>query len=203
MAQRSTVELLPEDVRHALERRLAESGFSNYSELTDWLKSQGYEISRSAVHRFGQKVERRFASIKASTEAARLIAEGASDEGDTRSEALMAMLQTELFDAMVEIGEFDDELRIVIGGRRLAGEELHPRYPVPIGVRADLVIERHRLDDVVAARTTLLGEHGDGGQCGDGDAGGQQGLAHGFLHRIQAMRFPPANTPSARSPPSQ
>lgn len=47
MAQRSTVELLPEDVRHALERRLAESGFSNYSELTDWLKSQGYEISRS------------------------------------------------------------------------------------------------------------------------------------------------------------
>ena len=83
MAQRSTVELLPEEVRHALERRLAESGFSNYSELTDWLKSQGYEISRSAVHRFGQKVERRFASIKASTEAARLIAEGASDEGDT------------------------------------------------------------------------------------------------------------------------
>ena len=109
MAPRSSVELLPEEVRHALERRLAESGFANYSELTDWLKSQGYEISRSAVHRFGQKVERRFASIKASTEAARLIADGAADEGDTRSEALMAMLQTELFDAMVAIGEIDEE----------------------------------------------------------------------------------------------
>ena len=109
MAPRSSVELLPEEVRHALERRLAESGFANYSELTDWLKSQGFEISRSAVHRFGQKVERRFASIKASTEAARLIADGAADEGDTRSEALMAMLQTELFDAMVAIGEMDDE----------------------------------------------------------------------------------------------
>ena len=108
MAARSSVELLPEEVRHALERRLAESGFSNYSELTEWLKSQGYEISRSAVHRFGQKVERRFASIKASTEAARLIADGAADEGDTRSEALMAMLQTELFDALVEIGEIDE-----------------------------------------------------------------------------------------------
>ena len=56
MAQRSSVELLPEEVRHALERRLAESGFSNYSELTEWLNNQGYEISRSAVHRFGQKV---------------------------------------------------------------------------------------------------------------------------------------------------
>ena len=109
MAPRSSVELLPEEVRHALERRLAESGFANYSELTDWLKSEGFEISRSAVHRFGQKVERRFASIKASTEAARLIADGAADEGDTRSEALMAMLQTELFDAMVSIGEIDEE----------------------------------------------------------------------------------------------
>ena len=109
MAPRSSVELLPEEVRHALERRLAELGFAHYSELTDWLKSQGFEISRSAVHRFGQKVERRFASIKASTEAARLIADGAADEGDTRSEALMAMLQTELFDAMVSIGEIDEE----------------------------------------------------------------------------------------------
>lgn len=105
MAPRSSIDLLPEDTRHALERRLAESGFANYTELTEWLNEQGYQISRSAVHRYGQKVERRFASIKASTEAARLIAEGAADEGDTRSEALMAMLQTELFDALVQIGD--------------------------------------------------------------------------------------------------
>ena len=74
-------------------------------DLLKRLQAEGYQISRSAVHRYGQKVERRFASIKASTEAARLIAEGAADEGDTRSEALMAMLQTELFDALVQIGE--------------------------------------------------------------------------------------------------
>ncbi|UOO82806.1 DUF3486 family protein [Uruburuella testudinis] len=109
MAPRSSIDLLPENVRHALERKLTESGFSNYRALADWLQSQGFQISRSAVHRYGQKVERRFASIKASTEAARLIAEGASDEGDTRSEALMAMLQTELFDALVQIGEMDNE----------------------------------------------------------------------------------------------
>ncbi len=109
MAQRSSVEQLPEAVRHALERKLAENGFGNYTELTAWLNQQGFEISRSAVHRYGQKVERRFASIKASTEAARLIAESASDESDTRSEALMAMVQTELFDALVEIGDMDSE----------------------------------------------------------------------------------------------
>lgn len=105
MAQRSSVERLPETVRHELERKLADNGFSNYTELANWLKSQGYEISRSAVHRYGAKVQKRFASIKASTEAARLIAEGASDESDTRSEALIAMLQTEVFDALIAIGE--------------------------------------------------------------------------------------------------
>lgn len=108
MAQRSSVEKLPTDVRHELERKLADNGFGNYTELANWLKSQGWQISRSAVHRYGAKVQKRFASIKASTEAARLIAEGASDEGDTRSEALVAMVQTELFDALVEIGDMDN-----------------------------------------------------------------------------------------------
>ncbi|MBF0802943.1 MULTISPECIES: DUF3486 family protein [unclassified Neisseria] len=109
MAKRSTVEQLPEAVRHAFERKLVENGFADYAALAEWLQEQGYEISRSAAHRYGQKVQRRFAAIKNSTEAARLIAEGAADEGDTRSEALTAMLQTELFDALVQIGEMDNE----------------------------------------------------------------------------------------------
>lgn len=109
MAKRGIIATLPEEVRRAFELKLAENGFGNYTELTEWLNEQGYEISRAAVHRYGQKVQRRFESIRASTEAARLIAEGASDEGDTRSEALMAMLQTELFDALVAIGEMPSE----------------------------------------------------------------------------------------------
>lgn len=109
MAKRSTVEQLPESIRHEFERKLVENGFSDYTTIAEWLQEQGYEISRSAAHRYGQKVQRRFAAIKSSTEAARLIAEGAADEGDTRSEALMAMLQTELFDALVQIGEMDNE----------------------------------------------------------------------------------------------
>lgn len=129
MAKRSTVEQLPEAVRHEFERKLVENGFSDYQAMSSWLAEQGYEISRSAAHRYGQKVERRFKSIKASTEAARLIAEGAADDADTRSEALMAMLQTELFDTLVQIGEMpDDELsplerfdRISEGSRRVAG----------------------------------------------------------------------------------
>ena len=36
----------------------------------------------------------------------------------------------------------------MIARRRLAAEQLDARHPVAFGVRADLVIERHRLDDV-------------------------------------------------------
>lgn len=108
MAKRSQVELLPTAIRHELERKLSENGFGNYTALTQWLGEQGYEISRSAIHRHGAKIQKRFANIKASTEAARLIAEGASDEADTRSEAVIAMLQTEVFDALIAIGELTE-----------------------------------------------------------------------------------------------
>ena len=46
MAQRSTIEKLPEAVRHEFERKLVENGFSDYQAIAEWLQAQGYEISR-------------------------------------------------------------------------------------------------------------------------------------------------------------
>lgn len=109
MAPRSSIEQLPEEVRRWLERALTENGFSGYVELEKLLKEKGYQISKSAIHRYGQKIERRFKAIKDSTEAARLIAEGAEDEGDKRSEALMGLLQSSLFEALVDIEDAKDE----------------------------------------------------------------------------------------------
>ena len=54
------------------------------------------------------------------------------------------------------VGELYDQLGVVVGRRRLAGEELHPRGPVPLRVRADLVVERHRLDDVEELALVLV-----------------------------------------------
>ena len=62
MARRSTIEKLPEDVRRWLERALTESGFSGYNELESLLRERGYVISKSAIHRYGQKIERRYGS---------------------------------------------------------------------------------------------------------------------------------------------
>lgn len=129
MAPRSNMETLPENVRREFERRLIENGFANYTDLAAWLNQQGYQISRSAAYRYGSKIERRLRAIKESTEAAKLIVANADDEQDSRSEALMALLQNQLFEALIDISEKDsDELApearfdlLSEGGKRIAG----------------------------------------------------------------------------------
>jgi hypothetical protein len=109
MPRRSTIDGLPNDVRRWLERALADANFSGYQALEEMMRERGYAISKSAIHRYGQKIERRFAAIKASTEAARLLTEGASDDQDARSEAVIALVQTELFESIINLQEAGDE----------------------------------------------------------------------------------------------
>lgn len=58
MGKRSAVEMLPDDVRKQLEHEIRKSRFSGYEQHRKWLEQQGYEISRSAVHRYGQKLQK-------------------------------------------------------------------------------------------------------------------------------------------------
>lgn len=108
MVRRSSVEALPGEVRAWLDRSLVDGNFSGYAALEEELRGRGFEISRSAIHRYGQPLQRRLAAIKASTEAARLITEGAADDADARSEAVIALIQTELFESIVSLQEAAD-----------------------------------------------------------------------------------------------
>ena len=109
MGRESSVTALPQEVREALNRELTARNFTGYVELEDWLRGQGFEISKSAIHRYGQKIERRMAAIKASTEAAKFIVDAAGDDADARSEAVIALVQTEMFDSIIAIQEASDE----------------------------------------------------------------------------------------------
>lgn len=109
MGRQSSITALPEDVRRWLERALSEQNFSGYEALEAMMRDKGYSISKSAIHRYGQKIERRMAAIKASTEAAKLLTEAAGDDQDARSEAVIALVQTEMFDSIIAIQEADDE----------------------------------------------------------------------------------------------
>lgn len=109
MPKREAVGLLPDDVRSWLDRSLIQGNFSGYELLENALRERGFQISKSAIHRYGKKFERRLAAIKASTEAARMLTEGAADDQDARSEAVIALVQTELFETIVNLQEAADE----------------------------------------------------------------------------------------------
>ena len=114
MVRKSSISRLPAEIKSYIEAMLA-TGAQTLDELIADLQERfpaearaGQLPSRSAVHRYGQKLDRRLAAIKASTEAARLISEQAGDSKDARSEALTALVQTELFEAILSLQEADD-----------------------------------------------------------------------------------------------
>ncbi len=114
MGRKSSISRLPTEVKAYIEAMLA-TGAQTLDELIADLQerypavaSGGNLPSRSAVHRYGQKLDRRLSAIKASTEAAKLIRAQAGDDEDARSEALTALVQTELFEAILNLQEADD-----------------------------------------------------------------------------------------------
>lgn len=114
MARKSSVTRLPPEVKAYIEAMLA-TGAQTLDELIADLRerfpaeAQAGELpSRSALHRYGSKLDRRLSAIRASTEAAKLIQAQAGDDQDARSEALTALVQTELFEAILNLQEADD-----------------------------------------------------------------------------------------------
>ncbi|MCD7099107.1 DUF3486 family protein [Stenotrophomonas sp. MMGLT7] len=105
----SKIDQLPEDVRAELEQRLISNGFSGYVALSEWLADAGYSIGKSALGVHGQKLERRLAAVRASTEAARLITQAAPDDADDRSNAIISLVQTEIFDAILALQEVAED----------------------------------------------------------------------------------------------
>lgn len=109
MGRQSSISALPVAVQRWLQRALTEKNFSGFAVLEEALREQGYRISKSSIHRFSQKIERRYAAIQASTEAARMLTEGAADDQDARSEALIALVQTELFESIINLQEAEEQ----------------------------------------------------------------------------------------------
>ncbi len=105
MARRPKIDALPADLKTQLERLLLDKAHGGYMALSAWLKEQGFEISHAAVHRYDQRLQNVMSRIKASTEAARLIAQAAPDEADEHSAAVLRMVQSSLFEAMTRVTE--------------------------------------------------------------------------------------------------
>ncbi|MBS0212321.1 MAG: DUF3486 family protein [Proteobacteria bacterium] len=110
MPRRSKIDRLPAAARRKLEARIIAAGFGDYVEHARWLRDElGHDIGKSAVGEYGGKLERRLAAIKASTEAAKLITAAAPDEADERSNAIISLVQTEIFESLLALQEAAEE----------------------------------------------------------------------------------------------
>jgi len=101
--QRSSVELLPDEVRRDLEKKLIRGGFAGYEGLAEWLREQGYEISKSSVHRYGKNFEDRLRALKVATDQAKAIAEASEDDAGAMNDAIIRLVQTKTFELLVEL----------------------------------------------------------------------------------------------------
>lgn len=113
MPQVSKIAKLPPQLREWLHQTFVQRAFGDIEGITDELnalmKEAGVAISigKSAVGAESQRVKRAQESIRATTEAARLIAASAPDEADDRSAAAMALVQSEVFELLLQVREAD------------------------------------------------------------------------------------------------
>jgi len=105
MPQRSSVVALPELVRQELERKLIAVGFAGYQDLVNWLAEQGYEISRSALHRFGKGFQERYEMLLNITRQAQELKAALPDDEAAVSEMGLQVAQSLLFQLVMERGE--------------------------------------------------------------------------------------------------
>lgn len=109
MARTNSISTLPDDVKAWLDHALLANNFSDYEAIALYLREQGYSISKSGVHRYGQKFERRLSAIKASTEAAKILASSVDDTENHLSGSVISLVQSELFETLLNLQEADTE----------------------------------------------------------------------------------------------
>ncbi len=161
MGRKSSISRLPDNVRTYIEGKLAE-GRLTLDELIANLQAQfpsqaesGELPSRTAVHRYGQKLERRLAAIRASTEAAKIIRAQAGDDLDARSEALTAMIQSELFESIIALQEAGDEE--MDPGERV-GLLASAAKNIATLTRSSVTLKKYQAEAEERARQALLAE---------------------------------------------
>jgi DNA-binding ferritin-like protein (Dps family) len=110
MPRRSKVKSLPKDVREALDEKLVEEGFQNYEDLADWLAEQGYDISKSSVHRYGQEFEDRLEALRIATAQAKEITEQVGDDEGALGDALTAVVQEKAFGLLTSMEMKEQEV---------------------------------------------------------------------------------------------
>ena len=112
MGRRSKVDALPAEVREELDSRLIGSGFADYNALAVWLSEQGYDISRSSLHRHGAALEAEFEEALSDARRTRALARAAREDGGEDGALLGAateIMQDSLLRVSLKIKALEDD----------------------------------------------------------------------------------------------
>jgi Protein of unknown function (DUF3486) len=99
------IKKLPPDLKEQLDQMLTDGTFHSCRQLAKWLGDNGFEISHAAIHKYGQKFERKLEAVRMATEQARIVCEQSKDDDAQMQSALMRLVQTRLFEVLTAANE--------------------------------------------------------------------------------------------------
>lgn len=107
----SSIETLPTETKAWLDQELVKRSFAGYTELADLLATRGYELSRSALGRYGKKFKEEQHQLKQSIEMAKAFAQVIGDDGAAMNQTLTALAQQELMTVIRE-AKYSDAIKL-------------------------------------------------------------------------------------------
>ena len=102
---RRKIAALPEHLRAELDRHLSRHSFHSCRSLSKWLRDNGYTISHAAIHKYGQSFDRHLEAVRRASEQARSVCEQFKDDDESMQNALMRLVQSQLFQMLVAVNE--------------------------------------------------------------------------------------------------
>jgi len=99
------IKRMPADLKEKLDKLLSDGTFHSCRQLAKWLGDNGFEISHAAIHKYGQKFERKLDAVRMATEQARIVCEQFKDDDVQMQSALMRLVQTRLFEVLTAANE--------------------------------------------------------------------------------------------------
>jgi hypothetical protein len=110
VGDRSIISKLPASERQRLEQLLMANGFSHYREIAEEMTERGFPIKKSALQKYGKSFEDRLTSLKLSYDFAQAYKEALPDEAGARSELVVDLAQSSLFNLLLQVQDKVDNL---------------------------------------------------------------------------------------------
>ena len=107
----SSIQMLPIEVRAWLDSELIRLNYTSYKQLAKNLREQGYEISKSAMGRYGKQQKDQQKSLRDSIQQAKMLADEVGGDGAAMNQALTALAQDKLM-RIIGNEAYDKEIKL-------------------------------------------------------------------------------------------